>query len=1295
MSDTEKRSAKDELRTDLELIQIVGQVARIGGWSLSLPSRDLYWSPEVRAIHEVPQDYQPALQSSIEFYPPEYQNQVKKYVEDCIKSGTRFDFSVPIITAKGRSIWVRAIGECRRNENGEVSRLEGAFQEITDEYEKNRRRIESEATLSAVFSQSYMFQGILNLEGVLVEVNDIAVFGCGFTREQVLGKKFWECGWWNLDIEIAKKIEQIVIRALQGENIVEEMNYFTGSGERRLTEFSAIPIRNSEGIIIRILASGIDVTARKSTELVLKQSQERFSSIARTTNDAIWDWDLQTNAIWWNDGIERLFGFSRSEIEPTIISWTSRIHPEDLSAVEKSIKSFIDEGESNDIWYSEYRFAKYDGSYAIVYDRGFVMRDANRKGIRMVGGMVDVTPQKIAEAETRRLNRALKMLSACNQKLIHTTEEQTLLEEICKLCVEAGDYAMAWVGYAQDDEEKSILPVAHYGDMTHIRRIKLSWSAEKPNGQGPGGRTVRFGKAIAVSDVREDPTFELWRNSIVAVGFLSAVFLPLISQGKVFGLLGLYASQPHNISDDEMSMLQEMADNLAFGVMNIRVRLEQQRLQTAILKIATSVSAPSDTTFFHQLAISMTEALDAPIGVIAALNKGSYSTARSIALVIDGKSVENQSFTFQSTPCEASITQDYKLISSDLATLYPSATQFIAMGAQAYVGIPLLSSGGNLLGLLFVLYRTALMDAELIVSTLKIFAARASTELERLEADAQLREQASLLDKAHDAILVRDLDHRILFWNKGAERLYGWTAAEAVGQFVNRLLYLDTSSFDVATRNVFEQDEWNGELKHIDKEGKEIFIEGHWTLVRDDEGKPKSILAINTNITQRKDAEREIYSLAFYDSLTGLPNRQLLINRLHQIMLAGSRRENNCAIFFIDLDNFKAINDTQGHDVGDQLLMQVADRLKRCVRESDTVSRIGGDEFVVVLSDFSNHSIDAARQAQSVADNILSAFSEPFDLQGYLHLTTPSIGATLFKDNSITVEELLKRADLAMYEAKAAGRNIIRFYDPEMQAAVSRRVKIEKELRKALERSEFVLHYQPQVDLSTGKVVGVEALIRWQHPELGMVPPNSFITIAEEVGLIVSMGEWVLRTACAQMKAWHDMGLGQLRVAVNLSARQFSHGSIVEMIRNTLQQSGLEAQYLDLELTESLVMTDVESAIGILEELSGLGIQLSIDDFGTGYSSLAYLKRFPIDVLKIDRSFIKNIPENANEATIALAIISMAHSLGMRVLAEGVETEAQCEFLAKNKCDEIQGFLISKPLSSEELETFILIDSHN
>lgn len=475
------------------------------------------------------------------------------------------------------------------------------------------------------------------------------------------------------------------------------------------------------------------------------------------------------------------------------------------------------------------------------------------------------------------------------------------------------------------------------------------------------------------------------------------------------------------------------------------------------------------------------------------------------------------------------------------------------------------------------------------------------------------------------------------------------------------------------------------EMERPTNDGTSIWVSVSGEPIFDSTGQFSGYRGVARNITQRKKAEAEIQRLAFYDELTGLPNRRLLLDRLERATAACARSTDHGALLFLDLDNFKDINDTLGHEWGDRLLVQVGLRIKGCVRANDTVARLGGDEFVVILQGLHTVETEAAVETEAIAQKILAMLNQPYDLEGRQIHSTPSIGIALFSGPAQPAQELLKRTDLAMYQAKAQGRNTLCFFDPGMQAAASARSTLETDIRQGLQRDEFILHYQPVVD-AQGHMLGAEALVRWQHPQRGMVPPGQFITLAEQTGLILQLGRQVLRAACRQLALWNTQPeRAHWTVAVNVSAQEFRHPDFVQQVLTILENTGADPHLLKLELTESLLLHDVEESISKMQALRTLGVGFSLDDFGTGYSSLSYLKRLPLDQLKIDQSFVRDVLTDPNDAAIACTVVALANSLGLDVVAEGVETQGQHAFLLANGCRRFQGYYFGRPVPAQDL----------
>jgi diguanylate cyclase (GGDEF)-like protein/PAS domain S-box-containing protein len=538
-----------------------------------------------------------------------------------------------------------------------------------------------------------------------------------------------------------------------------------------------------------------------------------------------------------------------------------------------------------------------------------------------------------------------------------------------------------------------------------------------------------------------------------------------------------------------------------------------------------------------------------------------------------------------------------------------------------------------------------------------------------------------------EAVAVIDLEFRFISVNPAFSRITGYNDEEVIGQN-SRILDSTQHGADFyrRVRDILERTgHWAGEMWQKRKDGDEFLGWIEMSEVRDAHGIRSHFVAVVNDITDKKRAEQELRYLANYDTLTGLPNRALLSERLGRAIVRARRQETRVAVLFLDLDRFKDINDSLGHAAGDRLLKAAASRIQATVGASDTVARLGGDEFTVILED-----VESLAAVERMAREILTAFSMPLEVDERHDVNiTPSLGISLYPDHALVPTDLLKFADTAMYQAKAEGRNTFQIYNETMDAEARRRAQILTCLRKALDKGEFRLVYQPRMSLADGRITGVEALLRWHSAELGDISPVTFIPLAEESGLILAIGEWVLQEACMALKRWRKHELTELSMAVNVSVMQLLRGNLAQTLKRILEETEIPANRLELELTESMVMENAEQATTVLNELRALGLTLAIDDFGTGYSSLVYLKRLPIDTLKIDKAFIGDLDHDPDDEAITATIITMSHSLGLNVIAEGVETEQQLRYLREQGCDEIQGYWLSPPIDGHRCLAFI------
>jgi PAS domain S-box-containing protein len=1148
----ERGAAAINLNASEALLRIASKAARIGGWSVDFPGHRVTWSDQVCGIYEVEPGTAPDFGQAMDFFTPEWRGRVMGAFEKCLSEGVAFDEEAEIVTARGRRIWVRSIGEAIRDGEGGVIRIHGALQDITEKRHAKdsaeRMALRMATTLGSItdafytvdrdwrftfvnqkagemtgrnpddligrslwdefprlddsgfgsayrraikenrpiemeefylpLERWYEVRAYPSIEGLAVYfyditerkqsqeqlrllencvsrindiviiteadalgdpgprilfVNDAFVRHTGYSREEVLGKsprflqgpktqkdrlelihralekgepvrtelinytKSGEEIWLEIDIvqvsDAAGKITHLVaverdislrkredeaaraseLRNLEQRNAlviltksispdgtasegafrritettartmgvarasiwrfvdnrksvecvdlfelatgehssglkvsaVDYPNYFEelskleliaaddAHTDPRTCEFSEtyltpqgigamldIPIRFQNEVshvlcsehvggprqwradektfsvaVANLISLELEGNERARAQNEVLRSHQRFESVAAATNDTIWDWNIENDAFWWNDGFANLFGWKTVDPYATIHVWIRQIHPEDRTRVVRDIYAAIERGET--VWTDEYRFINNHGETAYVLDRGRVIRDATGKAVRMVGGMTDLTSSKAAQMELDRSHRALRMLSSCNEMLIRAGDEANLLAEACRIAVDIGGYRMAWAGYALDDDAKTIAPQAHAGEESgYLSEVRISWAEDDLSGCGPEGRAIRSGETVVFEDIVENPSFIYWLSAARKRSYRSVICLPLRDEMRVFGVLCLYGAETHSAGTDEMKLLHQMANDLAFGIANIRSREERQRIQEVVIKVAQAVSSGTGEEFFELLTQNMVSALGAYGGLVGRYHPAENSI-ETLSFVMAGKLEENVSYSLEGTPCEQVTRGHICVFEESVQELFPEDYFFQEFGIEAYAGIPLFHQDGSVVGIMVVLFERPLKQISLVRSTLQIFATRAGAELDRQQADARIREQASLLDKAQDAIIVRDLNHAITFWNKSAERLYGWTSEEVLGRSVRDFLHRDLSVYDQAYADTLESGEWSGEMNKINKLGHELTIEGRWTLVRDESGEPQSIFVINTDISEHRKLEQQ------------------------------------------------------------------------------------------------------------------------------------------------------------------------------------------------------------------------------------------------------------------------------------------------------------------------------------------------------------------------------------------------------------------------------------------------------
>jgi len=868
----------------------------------------------------------------------------------------------------------------------------------------------------------------------------------------------------------------------------------------------------------------------------------------------------------------------------------------------------------------------------------------------------DISARKQAESALNRTNRALTALSACNRALVRNTDEQQLLDAICRVVVDTAGYRFAWVGYIDHTPAKPARAVAHAGhEDGYLSTWPIVWD-DVSDGQGPFGLAVRTGQPVAMN-VEDDPRFAPWREEASKRGFASTIALPLTLDGRVFGTLSIYAADRDAFDSLETDLLAELASDLAFGIGALRERAERRRAERALRASAARLRKAQQIA--HMGNWEWQTESDSV--------RCSPETGRVLGLTAHHCPRNREEFLDTVHPDDrpavdaalraavehgTSFSLDYRLVTPDGVT---KAVHCLAEATPGAGGTP-----RTIVGIIQDITR-------------------------RKEIEDSLRQSATVFECTADGVVITDAQRRIVAVNPAYSRITGYRPGEVIGRnpSVVKSGMHDRSFYRAMYDSLAETGQWQGEVYNRRKNG-DIYPE--WltvSTVRDEQQMVTHYVGVFSDISAIKESQRQLDHLAHHDPLTGLPNRLLLLERVDHALTVARRHEHAVAVMFLDLDRFKNINDSLGHPAGDDLLREAAARLTRQMREEDTVARLGGDEFVVLLEDS-----PTVNDIGHVARKVLSALEAPFSLNGREVYITASVGVAISPRDGDDARTLLKNADAAMYRAKELGRNTYQYYTADLTAAACERFELENSLRRAIDHREFELFYQIQVGARTGEVTGVEALIRWHHPELGLVTPDRFIPLAEETGLILPLGRWVLSAACMQAAEWRRQGHPPIRMAVNLSGRQLADDGLPTAVHTAIEESGIDPQLLELELTESALMANPQAA-HILQTLKAGGVELSIDDFGTGYSSLGRLQRFPIDRLKIDRSFIEHIVSNPDDQSIATAIIAMAHSLGMGVVAEGIENRAQLTTLVHRHCDELQGYYFSRPLPAGEVATLL------
>lgn len=942
----------------------------------------------------------------------------------------------------------------------------------------------------------------------------------------------------------------------------------------------------------------------------------------------------------------------------------------------------------------------------------------------------DITERKKAQNQIYRLTQIYATLSHCNQAMVHSKTEKDLFERICYGIVNysAGRFKVAWIGLIDEKSEKIDMVVSHgIPDelIDSIQTMRIVTGLDSMKNDSPAAVALRENKVLWIQDIRKIPAMIHWTEMLEKIAIRSLAVFPLYQSGKSVGILKVYSSEPNAYDDQSKNLLNEMVSDLNFALDNFEHEAVRQRTAKELEKSERNyrrlymermeaedeirhlnrlyavlsqcnqsiIRCKNEQELFAQICNDIVEYGQIDFVWVGLINR---KTQDITPVACAGEQPEYLNGLYINTlpthpagqgPASMAIYENRPVWIQDFPnelSLERWREHIMQFNWRSAAILPL-HRNSHVIGAIFLYANISDAFTEPSRRLLLELMEDIDFALEHFEKEEQLQLSAQIFAQSSEGIMLLDASGNIVMINKAFSHITGYTENEVLGKNPRMLAsgQHDRNFYATMWETIDREGRWQGEIWNRRKNGA---IYPEWLLIktmRDSRNNLTHYIGTFTDLTERKETEERVKWLAHFDPLTELPNRTLLHIRSNLAISLAQRRHEPLALMFLDLDNFKNVNDSLGHGIGDELLKQFADRLSTSIREQDTISRLGGDEFVMILPGTDTDG------AAYLAKRLLGIAARQYNIERHEINLTVSIGIAMYPTDGTDFDTLWRSADAAMYRAKQTGRNDYCFFTTEMQARSARTLQIDNALRRALERHQFNLVYQPQLSLDTNQIVGFEALIRWNHPQFGNIPPDEFIPIAESNGQIIPIGEWVLKTAVRQLRTWRDNGLYDFTISVNLSAVQFRHHRLPELIMNILDEAGVPPECLQLELTEGVAMENPIAAITVIEELRKKGINISIDDFGTGYSSLTYLKRFDLYSLKIDRSFVQDIPADTEDMAIISAVISLAGSLDMRTVAEGVESREQLEFLRSKGCTEIQGYYLSRPLAADDVAAFL------
>jgi len=1179
--------------------------------------------------------------------------------------------------------------------------------------------------LSSAVEQTADSVLITDREGVIQYVNLAYEQMTGFSREEALGQtprivksgrqppEFYEHLWKNI---------------LNGQVCREVFINRRKNGELYYEEKTITPLKDENGNITHFVSTGKDISQQIRDKQALEESQQRYRAMTEVSPVGVFRTDAEGRCLYVNERWCAFAGLTTEQAAGT--GWSQALHPDDRERVFALWHEMVDEGLP---FRAEYRFRRPDGSVTWLFGQSTAERDASGNIVCYVGSVTDITERKLAEKALRENNEILeRIFDSTHFSVVYLDRDFNFIrvnQAYAKACGYPPEYFPGknhFQLYPHEENEAIFRRVVQSGEPFTITAKPFEfpdhpewgvtywdWTLH-PLRDPKGNVEALLFVLLDVTERRrgEDMLARLGRildsslNEIYVFGSDDMRFLQVnhgARRNLGYSLEELRALTPFDLTPEfTRESFEKLLAPLRVGKRDTVTFTTHHRRKDGSLypvEVRLQLSRTENPPVFFAVIQDITERQETELALrtseerfrgLTELSSDWYweqdSDLRFTLITRNGKS--ETLFAEEETLGK----RRWELPYIDVTPAFWEAHKATLLahrpfhdlvlkrrdpqGTLHYVsvsGVPVFDALGRFQG-----YRGTGRDI-----TDRMLSLEALRESEASLAFAQRI--------AHIGNWERNLVTNEMRWSDETYRIFGLTPQQppiTFTRFINLIHPDDRQSLIESVNKAADENRPYGtEYRLIRPDGTERVVRAQAEIESGNDGKPARLIGTIQDITEQRQTQERLTYLAHYDALTGLPNRLLLQDRLSQAMVEADRHDRLVAVIFLDLDRFKLINDTLGHEMGDALLRSVAERLRACVRAGDTISRLGGDEFTIVLAGIA-HVDDVAH----VAQKIIESFEPPFNINGRELFASPSMGITLYPFDDNDIDSLLRNADAAMYHAKELGRNTFQFYTAELNRRTSKRLALETALRHAIERNELLLHYQPQVNLKTGRITGAEALLRWRHPEMGLISPLDFIPLAEETGLIIPIGEWVLRSACAQARIWHELGYDGLQIAVNLSGRQFQHRHLAKLVKKVLKDTKLDPRQLDLELTESVLMHNTEAVLGAMDELHAYGVVFSMDDFGTGYSSLSYLKRFPIDTLKIDQSFVRDIPRDPDDAAIARAIISMAHSLGMKVIAEGVETAQQLAFLRVNRCNSMQGYYFSRPIAAGALARLLQKD---